>query len=88
MRQKFGSSSGLSSGGRMQGIGSDANYRPGQQTDAAGLPIDVNQLAEASQKALSFLSTSLSVLGEQVTKVSPPLCSFIYFSIVYTDVVD
>lgn len=68
MRQKFGSSNGLSSAGRMQGIGSDANYRPGQ-SDNSAIPLDVNQLAEASKSALSFLSSSLSVLGEQVTKV-------------------
>lgn len=56
----------------MQGIGSDANYRPGDNSasySGGSLPVDVDQLAEASQKALSFLSSSLSVFGEQVVKV-------------------
>ena len=29
LRAKFGGSAGLSSNGRMQGIGSDAGYKPG-----------------------------------------------------------
>jgi ADP-ribosylation factor GTPase-activating protein 1 len=33
LRQKFGASSGLSSNGAMQGIGSDASYRPGQPNE-------------------------------------------------------
>ena len=32
MRAKFGNSTGLSSGGVMQGIGSDASYRPGDNS--------------------------------------------------------
>jgi len=67
MRQKFGSSSGLKSGGSMQGIGSDS-----RQGGGGGGGVNVNevtaQLADASQKALSFMSASFSALGEQVSK--------------------
>jgi hypothetical protein len=72
MRQKFGHSNGLSSSGKMQGIGSDSSYRPGESSSSnIDFPaLDVNQLADASQKALSFLQTSFVALGEQVSKVS------------------
>jgi hypothetical protein len=81
MRQKFGGSAGLnSSGGVLQGIGSDPSYQPGSGGGSGSNsnttfpvelpPIDVNQIAEASQKAFSFFSSSLSLLGEQVVKVS------------------
>lgn len=72
MRQKFGQSNGLSSSGRMQGIGSDSSYRPGQSSsNGIDFPsLDVNQLADASQKALSFFQSSFAVIGETVTKVS------------------
>eukprot|EP00597_Dinobryon_sp_UTEXLB2267_P004507 CAMPEP_0170058802 /NCGR_PEP_ID=MMETSP0019_2-20121128/1289_1 /TAXON_ID=98059 /ORGANISM="Dinobryon sp., Strain UTEXLB2267" /LENGTH=376 /DNA_ID=CAMNT_0010263835 /DNA_START=354 /DNA_END=1484 /DNA_ORIENTATION=+ len=71
MRQKFGGSSGLSSSGKMQGIGSDPNY--GQNKDVGGIaipPIDYAQIGEASQKAFSYVTTSLAVLGDQVSKVA------------------
>eukprot|EP01036_Dinobryon_divergens_P031117 gene31117-40465_t len=56
MRQKFGSSKGLSSSGKMQGIGSDPNYGQSKGGDVGlgGLPIppiDYAQIGEASQKA-------------------------------------
>lgn len=38
LKAKFGASNGLSSGGKLGGVGSDPNYRAGQQ----GLYIDVN----------------------------------------------
>ena len=66
MRQKFGSSSGLRSSGKMQGIGSDANY----DENPANFAIDMNQIKETSQKALAFVSSSLSLIGDQVSKVS------------------
>lgn len=65
MRSKFGSSAGLSSSGRMQGIGSDPNYRPNDSNSEW----DVNQLAEASQKAFSVFATSVSIWSEAVSKV-------------------
>eukprot|EP01038_Epipyxis_sp_PR26KG_P008669 gene8669-11712_t len=58
LRQKFGASSGLSSGGKMQGIGSDPNYNPNQSS--GGVIPDISQLAEVSNKALSFVSSSLA----------------------------
>lgn len=66
MRQKFGSSSGLKSGGSMQGIGSDS--RQGGSSGGVNVNEVTAQLADASQKALSFMSTSFSVLSEHVTK--------------------
>ncbi len=71
MRRKFGQSSGLSSSGRMQGIGSDSTYRPGETSSASidFSTIDVNQLADASQKALSFFQSSFAAIGEHVSKV-------------------
>lgn len=78
LRQKFGSSSGLSSSGKMAGIGSDPNYRPGgSQSSGISIPnlppIDVD-LAEVSQKTLNFFSSTWSTLSEQVVKVSESLC--------------
>lgn len=73
MRQKFGGSNGLNSGGsgRMQGIGSDPNYRPGMGNgggsggqDWAG--VDVNQ-------ALNYFSSTWSSLSEQVVKTTQQL---------------
>lgn len=74
MRQKFGNSSGLSSSGKMQGIGSDPNYRTGSGGGGNGndWPVDVNQIADVSSKAFSYFSSTLSVLGEQVVKVRRP----------------
>lgn len=63
MRQKFGASKGLSSGGKMAGIGSNANYNPDQQSQSS---LD---LGEASQRAYSLLSTSFAMIGETVSKV-------------------
>eukprot|EP00604_Paraphysomonas_vestita_P000045 CAMPEP_0174826162 /NCGR_PEP_ID=MMETSP1107-20130205/43599_1 /TAXON_ID=36770 /ORGANISM="Paraphysomonas vestita, Strain GFlagA" /LENGTH=378 /DNA_ID=CAMNT_0016058727 /DNA_START=196 /DNA_END=1329 /DNA_ORIENTATION=- len=54
MRQKFGSSSGLSSSGKMQGIGSDPNYNPNSQQNSSTLPIDPTEVANS---ALSFVNT-------------------------------
>lgn len=71
MRQKFGASNGLSSSGKMAGIGSDPNY--GQNKDMGGIaipPMDYAQIGEASQKAFSYVTTSLAVLGDQVSKVA------------------
>ena len=50
----------------MQGIGSDANY----DENPANFAIDMNQIKETSQKALAFVSSSLSLIGDQVSKVS------------------
>lgn len=72
MRQKFGGSSGLSSSGKMQGIGSDPNYRSGTSSPGgndAWPAVDVNQIADVSTKAFSYVSSTLSVFGEQVLKV-------------------
>ncbi len=60
MRQKFGASKGLNSGGKMAGIGSNANYNPDQQAQSS---LDLNG-------AYSLLSTSIAMLGETVSKVS------------------
>lgn len=75
MRQKFGNSSGLSSSGKMQGIGSDPNYRTGSGGGGNGndWPVDVNQIADVSSKAFSYFSSTLSVLGEQVVKTTQQL---------------
>jgi ADP-ribosylation factor GTPase-activating protein 1 len=75
LRQKFGHSAGLSSsGGIMQGIGSDSSYQPGPKDSNSsfipgGLPVDVDKLADASRTAFTFLSASLSTLGDSVLKV-------------------
>lgn len=63
MRQKFGGSNGLSSSGKMQGIGSDPNYgqSKGSDLNLGGIaipPIDYAQIGEASQKVLLVLFTS------------------------------
>eukprot|EP01041_Mallomonas_annulata_P005128 gene5128-10252_t len=62
MRQKFGNSNGLSSNGRMAGIGSDPNYRAGG-SPAAGGGLDVNSL-------LSTSMSTLKVLGEATTEIA------------------
>lgn len=69
LRQKFGSSSGLSSKGTMGGIGSDPNYKPPSQGGGggAGVGIDVD-INEVSSKALSYLNNTWSLLSEQVVK--------------------
>jgi len=61
LRQKFGSSSGLRSSGKMQGIGSDASYNPNNQNNNLAL-------ADVSQKAISVLSSSIAIFGEQVSR--------------------
>jgi hypothetical protein len=71
MRQKFGQSTGLNPSGKMQGLGSDPNYKPGGESASSAL--DFDQLADVSQKALSFFQTSIAALGEQVSKV----CDFV-----------
>jgi hypothetical protein len=77
MRSKFGSSAGLSSSGRMQGIGSDPNYRPG--CNDSNSEWDVNQLAEASQKAFSVFASSVSIWSEAVSKVRNSYRLFRFF---------
>lgn len=74
MRQKFGGSSGLNSSGKMQGIGSDPNYRAGGGSSSNDW--DVNQIADVSTKAFGYFSSTLSTLGEQVVKV---LCTYTNF---------
>lgn len=85
LRQKFGHSAGLSSsGGVMQGIGSDSSYQPGPKDSNSsfipgGLPaVDVDKLADASRTAFTFLSASLSTLGDSVLKVQS-FCFLFYF---------
>lgn len=76
LRQKFGGSAGLSSsGGVMQGIGSDSSYRPGVTNPQSTfvLPVDVDKLTDASKTAFSFLSSSLSTLGDSVMKTATAL---------------
>lgn len=66
MRQKFGHSSGLKSGGRMAGIGSDPNYQAGSggggSSGGGGGP-DINELGAT---AFSFVSSWV----DTVSKVS------------------
>jgi hypothetical protein len=72
MRQKFGGSSGLSSGGKMAGIGSDPNYRAGGDSggnNSNNFPVDINQIADVSSKAFSYFSSTISNLSDQVVKV-------------------
>ena len=75
LKAKFGGSSGLSSGGKstMTGIGSDSSYKPGGNSGGGGGMLGsikteevTAQLAEASQKAVSWLSTGIAVIGERV----------------------
>lgn len=68
MRQKFGGSNGLSSSGRMQGIGSDASYNPNEQGGGGG-GIDYSA---ASQQAYSIFQTGLAYVGDTVNKFSEP----------------
>jgi ADP-ribosylation factor GTPase-activating protein 1 len=69
MRQKFGTSSGLSSGGKMTAMGSDSSYRPGQTNNNSmgGIPID---LSEVSKNAFSFLQDSAKLIGTNVAKLA------------------
>lgn len=54
MRQKFGGSSGLSSKGKMGGIGSDPNYKPGSSNiDASEVTA---KIAENAKNAYGFVS--------------------------------
>lgn len=69
MRKKFGSSSGLSNKGNMQGIGSDPSYKQSSGQNSINMPLDVNDIVEASQNALTFFSTTFTGLGDQITKV-------------------
>ena len=89
LKAKFGASSGLSSGGKsaMTGIGSDSSYKPGGggiggggggggvQGMLGGIKTEevTAQLAEASQKAVSWLSTGIAVIGERVGKATEEL---------------
>jgi len=86
LRQKFGKSTGLGGqGSAMQGIGSDANYRPGNYNDndsnfslsLADIGItseNTNKLKDDASKALettwSFLGAGLSKLGEAANSVA------------------
>lgn len=71
MRLKFGGSAGLTSSGKMAGLGSDPNYRAESTTSNV-------DLADVSQKTLDFFSSTWSSLSETVVKVPPlplmPLC--------------
>lgn len=69
MRKKFGTSSGLSSKGGMQGIGSDPNYNPNGSSSGAAAGLDFNQISEVSGKAFDYVASSLAVFTEQVSKV-------------------
>ena len=55
----------------MSAIGSDPNYRPGGSGSGGINTAEVTaQLQEASKNALSFLSSTVSVLSDQVSKVT------------------
>lgn len=81
LKAKFGGSNGLSSGGKstMTGIGSDSSYRPGGGGGGSGMLGGIKteevtaQLAEVSQKAVSWLSTGIAVIGERVGKATEEL---------------
>ena len=66
MKHKFGNSFGLSSagGGRMQGMGSDSNYRPAG--DSQGMGLSAEDLSAQMSGAFSYLSAAI----ESGTKVS------------------
>ncbi len=66
MRAKFGASNGLSSSGKMAGIGSNPNYNPDAQGGAGVGGVD---LSEAGQRAYSIFSSSIALIGETVSKV-------------------
>ena len=66
MRQKFGNSSGLSSKGNMMGIGSDPNYNP----NSSNTDFDI---ADVTQTAFSFITSSAKALGDRVAEVSKQL---------------
>lgn len=61
LRQKFGSPSGLGSGGRMQGIGSDSSYQPQSAASSSSSTLTAEeiaaQLAQASQQTLNYVSS-------------------------------
>lgn len=67
MRQKFGTSSGLSSGGKMTAMGSDSSYRPGQNNSTSGMQIDIS---EVSKNAFSFIQDSAKLIGDNVAKLA------------------
>jgi len=84
LRQKFGKTTGLGGGSAMQGIGSDANYRPGQATDSDGFSLSLDSLgfseqsanklkndaAKAAADTWSWMGSSLSMLGETMSSVA------------------
>ena len=64
MRQKFGQTNGLKSGGKMAGIGSDSSYDPNApQLSAADL---TTKISEVSINAYSFLATSIATVASSV----------------------
>jgi hypothetical protein len=68
MKQKFGGSSGLSSGsggGGMQGIGSDSSYRPASQS---GIGLSTQDISAQMSGAFSYLSSALET-GTKVCAV-------------------
>jgi len=86
LKAKFGASNGLTSGGKsaMTGIGSDSSYKPGGSSSGpggggggilGGIKTEevTAQLAEASQKAVSWLSTGIATIGERVGKAKEEL---------------
>lgn len=84
LRQKFGKTTGLGGGSAMQGIGSDASYRPGQGDDSEGFNLSLDSLGFSEQSAAklksdaakaaadtwSFLGSSASWLGETVSSAA------------------
>jgi ADP-ribosylation factor GTPase-activating protein 1 len=64
MRAKFGASTGLGSGGVMQGIGSDAGYRGG-----SGKGDSIN-LSEIGSNTMSYLSTGVGFLGDKLKTIT------------------
>ena len=66
MRQKFGGSDGLRATGKMTGIGSDPQYDP----QSKGIHDISEQLSAVTLNAYSFLSTSISSIGEHVKTAS------------------
>ena len=59
MRAKFGTSSGLKSGGKMAGIGSDPNYQQGSGGGGGGT--DINELGAT---AFSFVSSWVDTVSK------------------------
>lgn len=80
MRQKFGASNGLRSGGGggggggMAGIGSDPNYRPGQSSRSSGTP-DISELGANAFSFVSSWADTISKVPQPLDSLDPALCS-------------